>query len=489
MLDEATTHSLVIGKDDRRNDGPDIPTQIGTDMAGEAGLGVQGPEQLLHVHESGLDFDHEQGAGGGVPGEQVDPAALAISAVADLDTDDPPPSLQATFDGGADRGVTGIEQPIELRAVPHHPYIDAGTECHEQLLDDADHEEARMPALQQRDGSPADSGPRGKARLCQPLTDPEGPSQPAEPLCVHSQDRARWALTTPLPAAYRGLGDNGGMPEGDTIYRTAEVLRAALGGRRITAARAQPGPGLRRVPDLSVLVGAVVERVDARGKHLLIGFSNGLTVRTHLRMTGSWHRYRRGEPWRRPQRQASAILETAQSVAVAFNTPVVELLTDAALRRSKPLGELGPDLLGREFDEAEALHRLRERERVELGNVLLDQRAVAGIGNVYKSEVAFLERLDPWAQVSLFDDDELVGALRTARRLLRANTRGGARATTGSSARGEGLWVYGRAGQPCRRCATVIRQGRQGELARLTYWCPRCQVARTDVAPPLGQLR
>ena len=268
------------------------------------------------------------------------------------------------------------------------------------------------------------------------------------------------------------------MPEGDTIFRTAEVIRAALVGRRITAARAQPRPGLRRVPDLSLLVGTVVDRVEARGKHLLIGFSNGLTVRTHLRMSGSWHRYRPGEPWRRPVREASAILETAESVAVAFNTPVVELLTDAALRRSRPLRELGPDLLGREFDEAEALHRLRERDEEQLGNALLDQRAVAGIGNVYKSEVAFLEGLDPWAPAGAFTDDELSAALRTARRLLRANTRGGARVTTGSGARGEGLWVYGRTGRPCRRCATTIRQARQGELARSTYWCPRCQPSR-----------
>ena len=268
------------------------------------------------------------------------------------------------------------------------------------------------------------------------------------------------------------------MPEGDTIYRTATVLRAALVGRRITDARAQPRPGLRRVPDLSVLIGASVTSVEALGKHLLIGFDNGLTLRTHLRMSGSWHRYRPGEPWRRPARQASAVLATPESVAVAFNTPVVELMTDAGLRRSVPLTTLGPDLLGREFDADEALRRLRERDAEELGNAMLDQRAVAGIGNVYKSEVAFLERLDPWDPVELVTDDELRGALGTARRLLQANTRGGARVTTGSGAHGEALWVYGRGGRPCRRCGTLIRQGRQGELARLTFWCPRCQPAR-----------
>ncbi len=270
------------------------------------------------------------------------------------------------------------------------------------------------------------------------------------------------------------------MPEGDTIFRTAEVLRAALVGRRITDARAQARPGLRRVPDLSVLIGATVTSVEARGKHLLIGFENGWTLRSHLRMSGSWHRYRPGEPWRRPMRQASAILTTPESVAVAFNTPVVELLTDAGLRRSQPLTSLGPDLLGREFDADEAVRRLRERNGEQLGNALLDQRAAAGIGNVYKSEVAFLERLDPWAPVAAITDAELREALATARRLLQANTRGGARITTGSGARGERLWVYGRGGRPCRRCGTLVRQGRQGELARLTFWCPRCQPPRAD---------
>lgn len=265
------------------------------------------------------------------------------------------------------------------------------------------------------------------------------------------------------------------MPEGDTIFRTAEVLRAVLAGRRITGARAQARPGLRRVPDLSRLVGATVSRVESRGKHLLIGFDNGMTLRTHMRMSGSWHRYRPGERWRRPAHEASAILQTTEAVAVAFNTPVVELLTDADLRRSRSLNELGPDLLAGDFDDDEAIRRLRELGTVELGNALLDQRAVSGIGNVYKSEVSFLERLDPWARLVAFEDAELRAALNTARRLLQANVRGGARVTTGSSVRGQGLWVYGRAGQPCRRCGTRIEVARQGELARLTYWCPRCQ--------------
>jgi endonuclease-8 len=277
------------------------------------------------------------------------------------------------------------------------------------------------------------------------------------------------------------------MPEGDTIFRTAEVLRAVLLNRRITAARAQPQPGLRRVPDLSRLAGATVTSVQARGKHLLIGFDSGLTLRSHLRMTGSWHRYRPGERWRLPQRRASAVLQTSEAVAVAFDTPVVELLTDADLRRSPALTTLGPDLLAGEFDIHEALRRLRERDGEELGSALLDQSAVAGIGNVYKSEVAFLNGLDPWARVADFEDGELTEVLRTARRLLRANTRGGARVTTGSEVRGQGLWVYGRAGRPCRRCGTLIVQRRQGELARQTFWCPRCQPSRDSKSARLSE--
>jgi endonuclease VIII len=268
------------------------------------------------------------------------------------------------------------------------------------------------------------------------------------------------------------------MPEGDTIFRTAAVLRSVLVGQRVVAARARPGPGLRRVPDLSRVADATVTSVEARGKHLLIGFDNGLTLRSHLRMRGSWHRYRPGEPWRLPKSQANAILETAGAVAVAFNTPTLELLTDAGLARDRSLRELGPDLLGTDLDAEEALRRLRERGAEQLGNALLDQRAVAGIGNVVKSETAFIERLDPWSPVSAFSDEELRGTLKTARGLLQANTRGGARVTTGDPRRGRQLWVYGRAGRPCRRCGTLIQSARQGELARTTYWCPRCQGAR-----------
>jgi endonuclease-8 len=270
------------------------------------------------------------------------------------------------------------------------------------------------------------------------------------------------------------------MPEGDTIYRTADVLRSVLVGRTVTAARAQPRPGLRRVPDLGRLAGTSVTSVESRGKHLLIGFDNGMTLRTHMRMTGSWHRYRPGEPWRRPAREATVVLETPESVAVCFNAPVAELLTDAALGRHRSLAALGPDLLAPDFDADAAVRRLRDRPDTQLGDALLDQRAIAGIGNVYKSEACFVARLDPWAPVAAFDGAELEAVLRTARDLMRANLRGGARVTTRNQARGRGLWVYGRAGRTCRRCGTLIRSAPQGELPRLTYWCPRCQPGRGE---------
>jgi endonuclease-8 len=218
--------------------------------------------------------------------------------------------------------------------------------------------------------------------------------------------------------------------------------------------------------------------VEPRGKHLLIGFSNGRWLRTHMRMKGSWHRYAPGEPWRLPERRATCVLETASAVAVAFDAPVAELLTTDELERHAGLRALGPDLLDEEPDFEEALRRLRERNSVPLGEALLDQRAAAGIGNVVKSEAAFMEHLNPWAPVSAFCDKDLRAVLEQAARILRANTGGGRRVTTGRRAPGESLWVYGRAGRPCRRCGMPIRSRRQGEQGRTTYWCPSCQAAR-----------
>jgi endonuclease-8 len=253
------------------------------------------------------------------------------------------------------------------------------------------------------------------------------------------------------------------------------VLRRVLVGGVVRRAFAQPRPGLSRVPPLERLVGSVVESVEARGKHLLIGFSGGVWLRTHMRMQGSWHRYAPGEAFRLPLARASCVLETDAAVAVCFDAPEVELLTDADLQRHVRLNALGPDLLSAKFDAREAVRRLRERASVALGEALLDQRMLAGIGNVIKSEACFMEHADPWAPVISFSDAQLLAVVDRARRLLAANTGGGRRVTTGVGAPGASLWVYGRAGRPCRRCGTLIRGARQGEQARTTYWCPRCQ--------------
>ena len=274
------------------------------------------------------------------------------------------------------------------------------------------------------------------------------------------------------------------MPEGDTLHRTADGLRPYLVGRPVTAARSG-GPGA--VPQTARLVGSTVTAVEAIGKNLLIRFDNGLELRTHLRMNGSWHRYRPGERWRRPPARARLVLEVPGTVAVCFDAPVVELFETRAEGLHTALARLGPDLLAEDFETAgraaEALRRLGDPARAErsIAEALLDQRSLAGIGNVYKSEILFIERVDPWARVDQVPDETLARLVATARRLLlfNADRRGGAeRVTTGGhrTAAGEALWVYGRAGRPCRRCGTLIGRRRQGrDLPRLTYWCPRCQ--------------
>ena len=270
------------------------------------------------------------------------------------------------------------------------------------------------------------------------------------------------------------------MPEGDTIYRAAQTLDRAL-GRRVVTRFASVLPGLTRIDEDVPLVGRVVERIWSQGKHLLIAFSGDLVLRTHMRMNGSWHIYRPGERWRRPRHQVRVVIETEAFVAVAFNVPVAEFYSARELAREEALRELGPDLLGETFDVETAVARLRARGAVAIGDALLDQRALAGIGNVYKSEVCFVCRINPFAPVDQFSDDELRGLVQTARGLLQANVAPGTdagittyhplRRTTGR-ADAERLWVYGRAHRPCRRCRTPIERRKQGTDARSTYLVP-----------------
>ena len=275
------------------------------------------------------------------------------------------------------------------------------------------------------------------------------------------------------------------MPEGDTLFRTAAGLRPYLIGREVLAARAQgPGP----VPQVQRVVGQRIAAVEAHGKNLLIRFDGGLEIRTHLRMNGSWHRYRPGERWRRPPARARLVIEVDGAVAVCFDAPVVELFETRAEALHPSLARLGPDLLAPDFDAAEVHRRLRlpEREALDIAVALLDQRAMAGVGNVYKNEILWLERVSPFARVTDLYDATLDRLIATARRLLLANVdprRGPERVTTGGDRSAPGaLYVYGRTGRRCRRCRTPIAVTRQGtDLPRSTYWCPTCQSGGVQV--------
>jgi endonuclease VIII len=280
------------------------------------------------------------------------------------------------------------------------------------------------------------------------------------------------------------------VPEGDTLFRTAAGLRPYLVGRAVTAARTQgPGP----VPQVHRVVGCTIEAVESVGKNLVIRFEGGLELRTHLRMNGSWHRYRPGERWRRPPARARLVLEVPGAVAVCFDAPVVELLETRAEALHPALGRLGPDLLASDFDAAEARRRLRDLSRAEtdIAVALLDQRALAGIGNVYKNEILWIERVSPFTRVAELDDATLDRLIATARRLLQANataTRGPERITTAGDRGAPGpLYVYGRTGRPCRRCRTPIRSTRQrADLPRTTFWCPRCQDDEQGSVPAIS---
>ncbi len=274
------------------------------------------------------------------------------------------------------------------------------------------------------------------------------------------------------------------MPEGDTIFCAARTLRRALAGRTVTAFESVY-PALTRVDEDAPLAGRVITGVRAIGKNLLIEFSGGLTLRTHLRMNGRWHLYRQGAPWRAPRPAARVVITTAAHVAVAVDVQVAEFVATQALARHAAIAALGPDLLAEEFDEREALRRLRRAGDRVVAEALLDQRIVAGIGNVFKSEVLFVREISPTRTVGSLSDDEQRLLLQAARRLLRANVADVAgsaappgrllRRTTHLTDPAARLWVYGRAGRPCRRCGSPVRSRKQGLAARLTYWCPRCQ--------------
>jgi endonuclease-8 len=257
------------------------------------------------------------------------------------------------------------------------------------------------------------------------------------------------------------------VPEGDTIFRIATVLRSSLAGKPLVRFEA---PRLRFAP---FAPGVRVRSVEARGKHLLVAFDEGRILHTHLRMSGSWRLDRPERPRPRTQR-LRALVAVPDAVAVCLDAPVVELLRERDLARHPVLSALGPDLCSPEADLDEVLSRLdRLPPGTPIGEALLDQRVASGIGNVYKSETLFARRLDPFAPLDAFGTEERRELYATASDLLRRNLVGGPRLTVHG-----GLAVYRKTRRPCPRCTTPIAARRQGEQARTTYWCPSCQPAR-----------
>jgi endonuclease VIII len=274
------------------------------------------------------------------------------------------------------------------------------------------------------------------------------------------------------------------MPEGDTIFRAARTLNQALGGQLVTGF-ATPLPKLARVDFDSPLAGRTVEKVESRGKWMLMHFSDDLILLTHMLMSGSWHIYRPGESWQRRPVDMRVIVKTEKIWAVAFNVPLAEFHTTDTLRRRDGLRTLGQDVLAPEFNSEQSMAKLRSHGDLEVGVALLTQSIMAGLGNVFKSEVCFACGVNPFRKVDSLSADELTCLVDTARKFLMANvaetsgdrivTYAGMRRTTGRANREERLFVYKRRNQPCRRCGTLIQSRKLGLDARTTFWCPQCQ--------------
>ena len=294
------------------------------------------------------------------------------------------------------------------------------------------------------------------------------------------------------------------MPEGDTIFRSARALNRALAGKTVTRFDTALAP-LASVNDNTPISGRAIEKVESRGKWLIVHFSGDLMLVTHMLMSGSWHIYRTGERWRQPKSRMRAVITTADFEAVAFNVPVAQFHTARSLERSTMVPKLGPDLLSESFSQEEARVRILAHGEDEVADMLLNQRVMAGLGNVYKSEVCFACQVHPFRKVSTLTANEIDCILERSLKFMAANVADGAgdgivtytgpRRTTHAANRDERLWVYGRQGRECRRCGATVLMRKQGSGARSTYWCPDCQampialdpVASNPVAPKIDQ--
>ena len=256
------------------------------------------------------------------------------------------------------------------------------------------------------------------------------------------------------------------MPEGDTIHYAARRIRPIVEGEIPELATPHPRFGRDRWPER--LAGRRVRSVDVHGKHLFLRFEGDLTIHSHLRMTGSWGTYTGGRRWRRSPHRAWLVLRTERGEVVQFDGPVLELLSDSRTRFDRRLAMLGPDVLAPELDEHEFLRRLRQEDPSRpIGEALLEQRTIAGIGNLWKCEGCFAAAIDPWRATGQVTDDETLAIVRA--------TRAGMQQSALDGMQDVHRVVYKATGRPCPRCGTPIRERGQGDDNRATFWCASCQ--------------
>lgn len=259
------------------------------------------------------------------------------------------------------------------------------------------------------------------------------------------------------------------MPEGDTIHRAATRLRAVLSGQTVNQAESSwLGAAATSLP------GRTFKAIEARGKHLLMVLDDERVIHSHMGMTGSWHIYRPAESWQKPAHRSALSIECDAVCVVCFTPKLLEILTSTALRRHDYLGRLGPDLLAGPLSDSEMLARFRQANQLPIGEAVMNQTIVAGIGNVYKSEVLYCLRLHPLERVGDLRDEQLLEIAHTASEMMAKNLSGRPR-TTRYTLDGGRFHAYGRGGEPCYTCGGAICVVRQGDLGRTTYFCSHCQ--------------